>query len=87
MKMNEGKAPLADDRVWPNDILERWEVDGHDEKYRSFLDTLEDAEELSGIIACHKVCYDKLTTKEQDSLPMSQTDSNQSWGEINPLFA
>lgn len=87
MKMNEGKSLLADDRVWEEDILARWEEDGHEEKYKAFLDTLEDVEPQSGIIACHKVCYDGLTPEEQENLPFSKDDPNQSWGEINPKFA
>lgn len=69
------------------DILSRWEEDDHEQKYQAFLDVLEDVEAHSGIIACHKYCYDQLSKEEQESLPFSKDDPNQSGGEINPVYA
>lgn len=66
---------------------ENWIKDNHEEKFKKFMDSLEDVVIKSGIIACHKVCFDKLTKAEQDNLPFSQSDPNQSWGDINPIYA
>lgn len=69
------------------DILDEWKEAGHEEKYQSFVAALEPAPSHSGIIAAHKVCFDKLSKEEQELLPFSETDPNQSWGEVNPLYA
>lgn len=69
------------------EVLDRWEEDNHEEKYEFYLDLLEDVETLSGIVACHKVCYDKLSDEEQKTVKFSDSDPNQSWGEIKREFA
>lgn len=83
-KMKEtGKLEMLDE----DDLYDSWEEDGRDEQYSEFVKSLEAAPSLSGIVACHKVCFDKLTKAEQDNLPFSQSDPNQSWGDINPIHA
>lgn len=40
----------------------------------------------SGIIAVHSKCYHSLTKEEQENLPFSKNDPNQSWGRIRKKY-
>lgn len=40
----------------------------------------------SGIIAVHSKCYNSLSKEEQDNLPFSESDPNQSWGEVREEY-
>lgn len=37
-------------------------------------------------IAVHEKCYQSLSKEEQDNLPFSLPDSDQSWGEVRAEF-
>lgn len=40
----------------------------------------------SGIIAAHSKCFHSLTKEEQDALPFSKNDPDQSWGKIRKKY-
>lgn len=69
------------------DVQDEWEKEGHEEKYKTFVNSLEPAPSHSGIVAAHKICFDGLSSSQQDELKFSDTDPDQSWGSVNPLYA
>lgn len=64
-----------------------------DEDYKKFkeavwelVSALPIAQGSSGTIAVHEKCYQSLSKEEQDKLPFSLPDPDQSWGEVREEF-
>lgn len=56
-----------DDRL----VSEIFEKEGHAIKFQDMIDEYEDVEVKSGVVACHKSCYDNLSETEKNNLPIS----------------
>lgn len=64
-----------------------------DEDYKKFREAMGElisalpvAQGSSGTIAVHEKCYQGLSKEEQEKLPFSLPDPDQSWGEVREEF-
>lgn len=56
------------------------------EAMRELISTLPIAQGSSGTIAVHEKCYQSLSKEEQEKLPFSLPDPDQSWGDVREEF-